>query len=61
MAASDISNEELVNETTTLESYISDGVLTGDGLKKAKWYIDQGDLEGIKRTNEWCKTQKQSA
>ena len=54
-------SEELIKETTILESWIADGVLTGDGLKKAKWYISQGDLEGIKRTNEWCKSQKKTA
>lgn len=54
-------NEELVKETTTLESWINEGVLQGDLLKKAKYYIEKGDLEGIKRTNEWCKSQRQSA
>lgn len=54
-------SSELVRETTILESWIEEGVLTGDGLKKAKYYIEKGDLEGIKRTNEWCKSQRQSA
>lgn len=54
-------NEELVKETTTLESWINEGVLQGDLLKKAKYYIEKGDLEGIKRTNEWCKSQRKSA
>ena len=56
-----VQSDELVKETMILESWIEEGVLTGDGLKKAKWYIKQGDLDGIKRTNEWCKSQKQSA
>jgi hypothetical protein len=53
---------ELVKQTTVLESWINDGdVLTGEALRKAKWYIEQKDLDGIKRTIEWCRTQKASA
>lgn len=53
---------ELVKQITVLESWINDGdVLTGEALRKAKWYIEQKDLDGIKRTIEWCRTQKASA
>ena len=50
-------NPELVEMTTILEGYINDGKLTGDFLKKAKSYINAGNLEGIKRTIEWCRSQ----
>lgn len=48
---------ELVQATAELEGYIKDGMLNGDFLKKAKFYIENGDLEGIKRTNDWCSKQ----
>ena len=47
-------SEELVQATQTLESYIADGKLSGTFLAKAKAYIANGDLDGIKRTNDWC-------
>lgn len=50
--------EELALATTTLESYINDGKLSGKFLDKARDYIAKGDLEGIKRTNEWCRNLK---
>lgn len=50
-------NPELVEQTTILEGFINDGKLTGDFLKKAKAYINAGNLDGIKRTIEWCKSQ----
>ena len=57
-----LDDPELVKQTTVLESWINDGdVLTGEALRKAKWYIEQKDLDGIKRTIEWCRTQKASA
>ena len=52
-----VNKEELASATTTLESYINDGKLSGKFLEKAKGYIANGDLDGIKRTNEWCKSQ----
>ena len=48
---------ELAEQTTILEGYINDGLLSGDFLKKAKAYINSGDLGGIKRTIDWCKSQ----
>jgi hypothetical protein len=51
-------SEELVNQTMELESYIGDGKLQGQFLEKAKSYIKTKNLEGIKRTNEWCRNQK---
>ena len=50
-------NPELVEYTTILEGFINDGKLTGDFLKKAKSYINSGNLDGIKRTIEWCRNQ----
>lgn len=56
-----IDDSELIKQTTLLESWINDGdVLTGDYLKKAQFYIQNKDLEGIKRTIEYCKSQKQA-
>lgn len=51
-------NDELVNQTMELETYIGDGKLQGQFLEKAKAYIKAKNLEGIKRTNEWCRNQK---
>ena len=49
--------EELAEETMKLESYINEGKRSGKFLEKANLYIKEGNLEGIKRTNEWCKNQ----
>ncbi len=54
-------SDELVNQTMELETYIADGLLTGDFLKKAQYYLTQKNLDGIKNTNEWCRSQKKSA
>lgn len=55
-------DSELIKQTTILESWINDGdVLQGDYLKKAQYYIQTKDLEGIKRTIEFCKSLKKSA
>lgn len=51
------SAEELRQQTMILEGYIKDGKLTGEFLDKAKAYIKKGDLNLIKRTNDWCKKQ----
>ena len=54
-----VDESELIKQTTILESWIADGeVLTGDFLKKAQMYIDRKDLDGIKRTIEYCKSRK---
>ena len=54
-----VDDSELIKQTTILESWINDGdVLQGDFLKKAQFYIQNKDLEGIKRTIEYCKSQK---
>jgi len=56
-----VDDSELIKQTTLLESWIADGdVLTGDYLKKAQFYIQNKDLDGIKRTIEYCKSQKQA-
>lgn len=55
----ELDDSELIKQTTILESWINDGdVLTGDFLKKAQYYIQTKDLEGIKRTIDYCKSQK---
>ena len=56
--SNDEPSEEVVEQTTILEGYINDGILKGKFLEKAKMYIDTRNLEGIKNTNEWCKSQK---
>lgn len=50
----DKDSEELIKQTTILESWIKEGVLQGDFLKKAQMYINTKNLEGIKNTNAWC-------
>ena len=55
----ELDDSELIRQTTILESWINDGdVLEGDMLKKAQWYINNKDLEGIKKAIEYCKSQK---
>lgn len=51
-------SDELVSQTMELESYIGDGKLQGQFLEKARGYIKTKNLDGIKRTNEWCRNQK---
>lgn len=52
-------SKELIEQTTILESWMKDSeILTGEALKKAQWYIDTKNLEGIKRTIDFCKSQK---
>lgn len=51
-------SSEVQSLTTTLEQWISTGVLKGDGLKKAQGYIAQKDIDGMKRTITWCVSQK---
>lgn len=51
-------SDELVKQTMILESFISDGKLSGNFLKKAQEYINSKDLEGITRTIDWCRNQK---
>lgn len=54
-----IDENELIEQTTILESWMKDSeILTGEALKKAQWYIDTKNLEGIKRTIDFCKSQK---
>ena len=54
-----VDESELIKQTTILESWMNDGdVLQGDMLRKAQYYINNKDLEGIKRTIDYCKSQK---
>mgnify|MGYP002623206980 CR=1 FL=1 len=57
----DKDSEELIKQTTILESWINEGILQGDFLKKAQMYINTKNLEGIKNTNAWCASQRNSA
>ena len=51
-------DSELINQTIKLESYINDGLLQGSYLTKAKLYITNKNLEGIKNTISWIESQK---
>lgn len=55
--STDEPSEEVVQQTTILEGYINDGVLTGKFLEKARMYINTRNLEGMKNTIDWCKSQ----
>lgn len=58
----DLPEEEVSPEvreaTLEMEEWITSGILEGDNLRKAKYYIDNKDLEGMKRTIEWCRKNK---
>lgn len=54
-------SEELVQQTMELETYIGDGMLEGEFLKKAQFHIKNKNLEGIKKTNEYCRKLKKTA
>lgn len=54
-----IFNQEEVNKLKTiLLDWINSGVLNDKGLEKAEFYMNSNDVEGMKRTIEWCRTQK---
>lgn len=53
-----VDDPELQQSVLKLEEWISAGVLTGDFLKKAQFYINNKDIEGIKKTIAWCENQK---
>ena len=53
-----VSDEDIVNLTTNLESYINDGLLQGKFLEKARMYINTKDVDGMRNTLNWCKSQK---
>ena len=55
--STDEPSEEVVQQTTILEGYINDGILTGKFLEKARMYINTRNLEGMKNTIDWCKSQ----
>ena len=61
----DLPEEEVSPEvreaTLEMEEWITSGILEGDNLRKAKYYIDNKDLEGMKRTIEWCRKNNKSA
>lgn len=54
-------SEELIKQTTILESFINDGALEGKQLQRAQQYINEGNLDGIKRTIAYIREQKESA
>lgn len=49
---------ELEKTKLLLDDWINSGILTGEGLKKAQSYLEKNDIEGMKRTIEWCKKQE---
>ena len=51
-------SEEVRKLKLSLNDWINAGVLAGDGLKKAEYYMSNNDIDGMKRTLEWCKNQK---
>ena len=53
-----VDDPELQQSILKLEEWISTDVLTGDFLKKAQFYINNKDIEGIKKTIAWCENQK---
>lgn len=55
--AEQIKSSELETSVTELEQWISKGIMKGKLLEKANKYIKDKDLEGVKRTVEWCKAQ----
>lgn len=50
--------ENLENLKAELDRYIKAGLLKGDGLRKAQSYRDSNDIEGLKRTVQWCKSKR---
>lgn len=52
------SASELDNLKAELDRYIKEGLLEGDGLRKANSYKDSNDIEGLKRTVQWCRSRK---
>lgn len=49
---------ELSALKTELEEYIKTGLLQGEGLAKAKSYMNANDIGGLRRTVSWCSAQK---
>jgi len=56
--STDEPSEEVVEQTTILEGYISSGLLKDKYLEKAQMYIKTRNLEGIRNTIDWCKSQE---
>ncbi len=50
--------EEIKKMKDALLDYINSEVLSGPGADKAKSYMDRNDISGMKRTLDWCKSQK---
>lgn len=53
-------SEELVNRTTVLETYIKDGALSGNFLKRAREHIENGNLKGINDTIAWIEANREA-
>lgn len=51
-------NPEYAQLKSRIQPYITSGLLTNGMLAKANQYITGGDIEGMKRTLEWCDSQK---
>ncbi|MBO7715854.1 MAG: DUF1071 domain-containing protein [Methanobrevibacter sp.] len=52
---------EVQNLVLKLEEWLSTGVLQGDFERKAQYYIKQRDVEGMKKTIDWCEANSKSA
>lgn len=53
-----VDSEELRKTKTVLLDWINSGVLSGKYLDKANYYLTSNNLEGMKQTIEYCKSQQ---
>ena len=42
-----------------LTEWINAGYITGDGQRKAEWYMYNNDIDGMNKTIAWCQSQTQ--
>ena len=54
-------DEETERLKKSLQEWIDTGILKGDFLKKAEWYMEKGNIKGMKDTINWCKEQRVEA
>lgn len=54
-------NDEAMKLKTVLLDWINANALSGEGLKKAEFYIANNDIAGMTRTIEWCKNNARTA
>lgn len=49
-------NPDLEKKITAVNEYIEAGILTGEYARKAEWYLQNKDYEGLCKTLAYCKT-----